>query len=51
MIVSAKQSIKIQEMVEFEDLNKTYISMSLTVRLLKVYFEEIIKLFIIWQSK
>lgn len=51
MIVPAKQSIKIQEIVEFKDLNKTYISMSLTVRLLKVYFEEIIKLFIIWQSK
>lgn len=51
MIVLTQYIMKIQELVELQDLNKTYINMPFIVLLLKVDFGEIIKLFTIWQSK
>lgn len=51
MIVPAKYVMKTQELVELEDLNKTYISVPLIVLLLKANFEEITKVFTIWPNK
>lgn len=51
MIVPAKYIMKVQELAELEDLNKTYIKSRFIVLLLKVDFEETTKLFTIWQNK
>lgn len=49
LIVSAQYIRKMEELVELEDLNKTYINMQFIVLLLKIDLEE--KLLTIWQSK
>lgn len=51
MIVPAKHTVKVQELVELEDLNKTYIKSRFILLLLKVDFEKITKLFTTGQDK